>query len=253
MKTPHIVLIILTIFCGNLSIAQEIPRKLIFGVAGVKDTNQANRIGTEILKAISKKIGHEIELLALPPKRAQYMLKKGQIDADIARFSSFGDSNASLIMVNEPFLKVPFYAYTMSPDIKIHSIECIKPYRIVTLRGIKLIKHRVKDLDVQLVDSIKSGFLFLYKNRADIFINDGISAKKILNSPEIKKLGIIRLEPPLIIAEVHTFFTPSNADIAKKYERALIEIKQEGIYDKILRDTMPFPNKKSKNPSKPPK
>lgn len=188
-----------------------LQKNYFFGVAGITEANQAYRLGPKILNEISKKIGHEIEIIGLPPIRAQYMLKKGQIDADIARDRSFGDSDASLIMVNEPLLKVPFYAYTMSPDIKIHSLECINPYRIVTLRGIKLIENRVKDLDVQLVDSIKAGFLFLYKNRADIFVIDGISSEMAFNSPEIKKLNIIRLEPPLIISEMHTFFSSNNA------------------------------------------
>ncbi len=168
------------------------------------------------------------------------MLEKGQINAELARVKQYANTSDSLIMVNEPIVKMPFYAYSINSDIKIKGIEDIenlKQLKIVTLRGQEFAKIDLKNLNLSFVDSVKSGFLFVYKGRADIFIANGISASTVINSLSQKKLGIHRLEPPLAVVNGYTFFSANNADIAKKYEAALIEIKREGIYDKIFRET----------------
>lgn len=239
----NILRLIVMFFClcfYNTVMAEETPRKITFGVAGITEQDRPFKLGTKILKEISKKIGHEIELIALPHKRAKFMLKKGQIDAELARVSEYAVFSDSLIMVNEPIVKLPFYMYSTNSNIKItdiKDIENLKRLRVVTLRGQEFLKRYLNDFNLSFVDSIKSGFLFLYKDRADIFITNGISASTVLNSLEQKKLGINRIEPPIAIVNGYTFFTANNAEIAKKFEKALIEIKEEGIYDKIFSET----------------
>lgn len=239
----NILRLIIMFFClcfYNTAMAEETPRKITFGVAGITEQDRPFKLGIKILNEISKRIGHEIELIALPAKRAKYMLKHGQIDAELARVNEYAVFSDSLIMVNEPIAKLPFYAYSMRSNIKatdIKDIEKLTRLRIVTTRGQEFTKRYLSDLNLLFVDSIKAGFLFLYKDRADIFIINGISASTVLNSLEQEKLGINRIEPPLAIVNGHTFFTANNAEIAIKYEKALIEIKREGIYDKIFRET----------------
>ncbi len=220
--------------------AEETPRELTFGIAGVTEQDLPFRLGSKVLQEISDKIGHKIELITLPIKRAKIMLLKGQIDAELVRIIEYQSDSESLIMISEPIAQLPFYAYSIRSDIKTKTpqdIDKLKQLKIVGLRGQEFPKVFFNDSDLFYVDSVKSGFLFLHKERADVFIVDGISASTALNTLEQEKLGINRLEPPLAIINRHTFFSPENAEIAKKYEQALIEIKKEGIYDKIFRET----------------
>ncbi len=239
----NLIKIIIMFFClcfYNIAVAEETPRKITFGVAGITEQDRPFRLGTKVLKAISLKIGHEIELITLPHKRAKLMLEKGQIDAELARVKQYADTSDSLIIVNEPIVKFPFFAYSIDSDIKINGIKDIENFKhlkIITLRGQEFAKVYLKDLNLSFVDSVKSAFLFLYKGRADIFIANGISTSTVLNSLEQEKLGINRLEPPLAVVNGYTFFNANNADIARKFEIALKEIKQEGIYDKIFSET----------------
>ncbi len=238
--TMNILRLFLLSFClcfYNMAIADDTPRKITFGLAGVTEQDRPFRLGTKVLNEISKKIGHEIELITLPIKRAKLMLENGQIDAELARIGEYADKSISFIKINEPIVKLPFYVYSMRKDIEVNKIKNFEALKVVTIRGQKFSQIYFKNFDLLFVNNIKSGFLFLYKGRADIFVVDGISSSTVMNSLEQEKLGIYRLEPPLAVVNGYTFFNTNNADIAQKFEKALKEIKQEGIYDNIFRET----------------
>ncbi len=238
-------LLMLAIACINYSIAtaNDLPNdakennRIVFGVAGVNPKDRPFRLGVKVLKEISKRTGYKMELITLPTKRAQVMLERGEIDADLARVKEFSNYNDSLIMVKEPIAKLPFHAYSTKKDLSVKDIKNSKDLRIVAVRGQVFPQTYFKDSEILLTNSIRSGFWFLHKNRADIFVAEGISAQTTADILELEKMGIYKLNPPLAIVDGYTFFTADNTEIAKKYEKALIEIKQEGIYDKIFEET----------------
>ena len=212
-------------------------KRIVIGVAGVNNKDRPFRLGVKVLKEISQRTGYEMKLISLPIKRAKVMLDRGEIDADLARIKEFSNYNDSVIMVKEPIAKIPFHAYSTNKDLRLADIKSKKDLRIVAIRGQVFPQTYFKDYEILLTNSIRSGFWFLHKKRADIFVAEGTSAQTTADILELEKLGIYKLSPPLAVVDAYTFFSAENADIAKEYERALIEIKKEGIYDKIFEET----------------
>ncbi|THB70465.1 MAG: hypothetical protein D6B28_09250 [Gammaproteobacteria bacterium] len=234
------------IFCNTATANETVSKttqapkereKIIFGLAGVTQKDRPFRLGAKVLKEISKKTGYKMDLITLPHKRAKVMLKKGEIDADLARIKEFSDNYNSFVMVDEPIVKLPFYAYSKNKDVSIEDIKSSKTLRIAALRGQVFSPTFFKSSQITFVNSIKSGFWFLHKKRADIFVTDEISAQTTTDILKLEELGIYKLNQPLAVVDAYTFFSAENADIAIEYKKALIEIKKEGIYDKIFEET----------------
>lgn len=119
----------------------------------------------------------------------------------------------------------------------VKSWDSLKPYKIVHVRGHIFIETYLNNHKTFAVNSAKAAFLFLKVKRADLYIEEILTATPILNSPEFDGSGIRRLEPPVAILNTYTFFSSKFPDYAKKYHEALVEIKKEGIYQKIFLET----------------
>ena len=52
---------------------------------------------------------------------------------------------------------------------------------------------------------------------------------------KMEEKGVFKLEQPVIVLHTHTFFSYLHDEMPKKYEKALIEIKKDGTYDKIIK------------------
>ena len=211
-------------------------RKIVFSIPAESKDDLSFKLSAKLLNEISKKTGEEIELTILPPDKASLMLEAGRIDAEIARIKEYAYPSGGLIMANEPVATIPFYAYSTNKELDATNIDGLKNLRIVSVKGQIFSNVLFKEHILFQVDSVKSGLLHLYKDKADIFVTDGLTAHKISQAIDINELGIYRLEPPIAVTNVYTFFNQKHAKFAKRYEKALIELKKEGIYEKIYKE-----------------
>ena len=211
-------------------------RKIVFSIPAENKDDLSFKLSAKLLNEISKKTGEEIELTILPPDKASLMLEAGRIDAEIARIKEYAYPSGGLIMANEPVATIPFYAYSTNKELDATNIDGLKNLRIVSVKGQIFSNVLFKEHILFQVDSVKSGLLHLYQDKADIFVTDGLTAHKISQAIDINELGIYRLEPPIAVTNVYTFFNQKHAKFAKRYEKALIELKKEGIYEKIYKE-----------------
>ena len=210
--------------------------KIVFSIPAGSKEDLVFKLSAKLLNEISKKTGEEIELTILPPDKAKLMLEAGRIDAEIARIKEYAKPSDDLIMANEPVATIPFYAYSTNKEIDVTIIDGLRNLRVVSVKGQIYSNVLFKEHILFNADSVKSGLLHLYQDKADIFVTDGLTAFKISQAIDTNELGIYRLEPPIAVTNVYTFFNSKHSKFAKKYEKALIEIKKEGIYEKIYKE-----------------
>lgn len=225
----------MALFLLNSS-ASTAGESLIIGIAGVKTNERAFRIGKNILQEISKRMNVKIQLISLPAKRALIMLREGAIHAELTRVAAYKKKVPTAIKVEEPITSLPYHAYTQKKII-VDGWDSLKPYKIVHVRGHIFIETYLTNHKTFAVNSAKTAFLFLKAKRADLYIEEILTSTPILNSPEFDDSGIKRLDPPLAILNTFTFFSSKFPDYAKKYHKALVGIKKEGIYQKIFSET----------------
>ena len=208
-------------------------KKLVFSISGLSEKTDLFKRSQRMLDIISAKIGYDIELINPPFRRGKHMLIKGLIDADVGRSRNYYTPDET-IRINEVTFTLPFYAFSKRDDIDTKDTDSLRKLRIVARRGLLFVEKFFEGSDVIYVDTLKSGFLFIHKGRADIFVTDGFSLLPLLESFNPGDLDIKRLTPPIATTPLYTFFHKSKADIARKFEAALIETKKEGTYFKIL-------------------
>lgn len=165
------------------------------------------------------------------------MLRDGGIHAELTRVAAYNNKVPTAIKVEEPITSLPYHAYTLSKDIVIDGWDSLRSYKIVHVRGHIFIEPYLKNHSTFAVNSAKTAFLFLKAERADLYIEEILTANPILNSPELAGSGINRIDPPLAILNTYTFFSSKFPDYAKQYHKSLVEIKKEGIYKKIFLET----------------
>ncbi len=228
--------VILVVFLLNVSIAYA-GEHIVIGIGNFDANDHVFRVGKNLLHEISKRMGVEIKLIPLPSERATYMLQHGKIHAELSRIDSYKNKVETAIKVEEPIASFPFHAYTLSQDIRIDGWDSLKPYKIVYVRGYVFPKIYLKNHNTHVVNSVKAAFAFIKSKRADLYIEEILTATSVLNSPDFDSTGIKRLEPPVTFLNTYTFFSSKYSDYAKSYHNALVEIKEKGIYQKILSET----------------
>ncbi len=234
MKKIFILLITLfIILLSSIANAEEIKMVLT-----VKKESEAFKLAEKITQKLGEKMGIKISLIYMPRKRATYeLINSTAIVADLARIAEFSESDPSLIRINEPFIKVPYFVYAnKSVDFEVKGWKSLTPYSVVYVRGTKMIDVYLKNHKrLHAISTEEQAFKFIAAERADILISTPLIANPILNSSALKDKGIRVLSPTLHFMLLYTFFNKKNAKYVQRFNEALISIKRDGTYAKILK------------------
>ncbi len=160
MKT-HLVFAVCLLIFGQTSYAAE---TIVIGLAGPTQIERGYRIGQRLTEELSKRISIPIELIPLPAQRARVWFKEGRIHAELSRIAAYQEYFPTAIRVEEPIGSMTFYVYTLSHDFKVNGWESLRPYKIVTLRGLVYIDQFLENHDTFSVTDTLQAIEFLKKN-----------------------------------------------------------------------------------------
>ena len=228
---------ILSILIFLISISLPSSAQSIKMVLTLKKDSKIFKTAEKLIDKINQRAGLDITLVYLPRKRAEVELSYGKIiQADLARIAEF--INPNLIRIQEPIIKIPVFIYSKRElDIKVNDFNSLKHYKVVYVRGTKFIEKNLKGHEkLYKVTTFKQAFKFVAANRADVVIATPLIANPILNSEELKSSGIKASVQPIIFVNEYTFFNKEYKDIAYKFNEALISLKKDGTFDKIVYD-----------------
>jgi ABC-type amino acid transport substrate-binding protein len=187
-----------------------------------------------LLGIISERIGENIKLIFIPGKRSAVLLKSNEIHAELARVGEYQNKVPFALKVAEPIIEASHYAYSIKHDFRVAGWGSLKPYRSVSLRGTWIVEVFMAEHNVTYVDSMLSAFQFLKSGRSDIWVTSNLRAEPFFDSVNVDKSDIKRLEPAIHTSREFTYFAKEYPDLAKRYEQALISMKKDGSYQKIL-------------------
>lgn len=175
-----------------------------------------------MVKVIFKHAGYDVEVKALPAKRAQHYSNTGFLDGEVLRVYEFGEVNDSLIRVPTPIYSVKTTAYTLKyRGLHLSSVEDMKNYRIGFLRGVLNINEIVEGFDkIERLTNEEKLLKFLDSGRTDIIIAGGLGTQSL-----IIKNGYSDIIPSLVISE-----NPLYIYLHKKHERYIT------IIDEIIKE-----------------
>lgn len=209
-------------------------KEIVITFGHVHENSDMFKRATRLIDEISRRTGIDFVLRELPMRRSLVYFDEALIDAELSRVAEFNELFPDAIRVTEPISLAYIYAYSSRDDIVINGFDNLASYSVVSVRGY-VINERFKDAEkLYLVNTTEEALHMLNSGRVDIFIGWPMVVDSILDEQRQIRWGINKLEPPIDQIETYTFFRAEHKAIAQKYEKALKELKDEGIYDKII-------------------
>ena len=199
------------------------------------------RIYTEIFQTL----GYEFSYQLCPSKRCSLMANSGDVDGEPQRIKSYNQRYPNLIRVEEPVFINRTRIFTFNPEIaeqKNLSLEGTG-YRIEYLRGSvwsqQYLTSRVQPHLLSEVATSRQALKRLMLGRTDIFIALEAPVMKLLQEPEFASAGIVSVG---VVGKNESFpyLYKSHAALVPEVTRALRAMKQDGRYDTLLIQAMPF-------------
>ena len=210
-------------------------------MAGTRKTTSPDvsfliHIYTEAFKRIGKTLAYQYN----PAKRATFYAISGKTDGELARVYNYNDDFPELIRVDEPLATIRFSAFTTSPQIKLNGWESLSgtPYRVEYIRGERLCEKNltafVNPGHLSTVSDWLHALKKLAAGRTDVVVSVEGSMLKALSMPGFRGSGI-HLAGVMEQQTVHAFFHEKYKDLSPQLSNALKDMKQEGAFEKILR------------------
>ena len=210
---------------------------IMVALGGTGQQSRVFRIAQQLLAEISTLSGLNLKLTYLPTKRATAMLRSGEIHAEMARIASYQQYVPDAIRITESVAGIAVHVYTVAADFEVDGWASLMPYTVLRVYGWLYTMQNLRQHQTFTVVTPLEGFRLLEAHRADVFPLDTLSAAGLLSLAEFKNTRIKRLEPPVHMLHTYTFFAAKYPQLARRYQKALIELKQLGIYQKVLNDT----------------
>jgi len=177
-----------------------------------------------IIKEAYKRLHIDIELLYLPAERSLWAANNDIIDGDVARIIGMEKEYPNLLRVKIPVTHTVLYACVKNITFKVEGWQSLKPYRIVHLRGAKLIENNLKNFHTETVTTIEQAFTMLEHGRVDVVVAAEIT-EELRNYPNIKALM-----PELYSFPVYHYLNKKHANLIAPLEAILTEM----IADKTI-------------------
>mgnify|MGYP000033794433 CR=1 FL=1 len=228
--------VLLAVFVCLLNIASEVgAESLRIAILGAPKESVGFKTAKLMAHELGQRMGVELILVPLPGKRSTEYLKAEKIDGDWSRVDGFGKDMPGLIKVIEPMSTHPFLAYA-TKDIKINGWKSLESFRVVHLRGWKLVARELSPFNKKMypVDDVDIALSLLMANRADVLIHVPYVMQSLLKRDKYKNSNVKALQPPLAYLNVHAYLLKKHTKWAVKMSAAIKSMKKDGTYNRLV-------------------
>lgn len=186
-----------------------------------------------------KRMGMELVFETCPAERCSFLSDHGKVDGELSRISIYNLSHPNLIRVEETLSSVTWAAFTMDPDIYVHSWESLREgdYRVEYRQGLAEAENRLYEYlsedNISSVSSVAQGFKKLAAGRTDIYVDIAETAAPYLVSEEFKGAKILRAGI-LEVFPLHAFLHKKNESYVPALSAILKEMKQDGSFERYI-------------------
>ncbi len=193
------------------------------------------QIGINMATAVGERIGVDFNYKNIPHKRMFRILTQnhGKAHGSLVNLDGLEGKIQSLVKVEEPIFVSPIVAVA-SKNFEITGWEDLSRHRICHVLGVQIVEQNLAahNLKSHPLNKYESALKFVINDRADILLAPPALVVKAIEKPEFSSLKI--LSPPVAVYNFYTYFFKEYADTAEQFNNALIEMKKDGTYQKLL-------------------
>ena len=187
-----------------------------------------------ILTEVFKRIGVKTDIVYSSTANSLVDVNKGLADAEMNRIAGMESIYPNIVIVEEPNMIMEFVAFSKQ-QFDIDGWESIRNLEIGIVKGWKIYENNTAGFpNVTFVPTEAELFRMLDKNRIDIALYS-----KLTGYSHIKEKGysgIFHLQPPLAEKAMYLYLHKSKAALAEPAAESLRQMKEDGTYQKIVKD-----------------
>lgn len=192
-----------------------------------------------LLEAFSR-LKIPITLGRLPAERSLRNADNGIDDGDFVRIAGLEKRYPNLVMVPEKLDDFEFVAFTRTINLSTSSWAALTPYHVGIVRGWKILEQNLAGVkELTTVKDQEQLFTLLKNGRVDVVVyarHEGYGLLKQLSIPDARAL-----EPPLAVQPMHLYLNKKHAALVAPLAEILKNMKKEGTFAAIARQTIPVP------------
>ncbi|MGO1117700.1 substrate-binding periplasmic protein [Rhodovibrionaceae bacterium A322] len=195
-----------------------------------------NTIDTVVSEVIVKKayelLGHDVEIIRLPPKRALIMANVGSLDGDVQRIHSVANTYSSLIRLEPPINYILGTGFILrGSNVKVTSWQDLSMYRVGIIQGIRFAETNVPEESAVVFYDYDELANALLDRTIDIGIyplSNGRYQSLLINQPDI-----IPLDKPLARFELYHYLHEKHRNLVPHLQEVFASFQQDGLLEKV--------------------
>ncbi|KZN34011.1 hypothetical protein N480_22740 [Pseudoalteromonas luteoviolacea S2607] len=191
-------------------------------------------IGRIVLPEIYKRLDIDITITPLPGKRAQFEAKTGLKHGEIMRIFSYGAETPSTVRVPTPYYYLETMAFIRKDSkIKIESVEDLKKYHIVKVRGVKHTNNITKGMKfVEDMDTTKQILRLVSAGLADVALTNRVDG--LVHLDELGITNVVPIPKNLAVLELFHYIHHSQKHLVPIVNQKIIEMQHSGELAKLI-------------------
>lgn len=189
------------------------------------------------------RLGYSVEIQTPPAERALMLANSGVDDGDGPRIPDLANPQdyPNLVRVKESLLEIDFVAFSRTPGIQIQRWGDLAHYSVAIVTGWKILERHLAPLpDLIKVKDAEHLFLLLKTQRTDLAVIDRYSG--MATAERVGLDDYVILDPPLATTPMYLYLNVRHADLAPRMSAVLRQMKADGTYTRIRRETLEHVN-----------
>jgi len=200
----------------------------------VLTTSEAIHTGEEsaVLRVAYAKLGIELDIKELPPRRSLEDANDGFADGEVGRVAGLEKEFTNLIRIDVPIKSIETMAYFTHGAVTINGLADLTRYRIGILEGMRLSEELTKGMHPISVDSWEKLYTLLEMGRLDVILASREIQEEWHDIPQTRNLESVQLQPQG--HAIYHYLNKRHLDFAPVIRMVLQDMRQTGEMRKIL-------------------
>ncbi len=202
--------------------AQERPSLRVGTLEDAELAAPTNRV----IREAYRRIGHEVEFMPLPLRRAALLLKEGRIAGDFIRTQAFFDANPELIKVGVPVRHLTFWVWRRPPCGRQVDFRRLAEGRVAYQMGAVVIESQLPANARLPVAQTWDVLGLARQGRAEHAVMP--MTPGMLEAARTAFADLCHYQLPLLSLDLFHALTPGQAALRPRLEEALLGMHREG-------------------------
>lgn len=188
-----------------------------------------------VMEEAFERAGINVEFLAVPAERSLEYANNNTTQGELSRIGGIEEYSPNLIRIPIPNNFIRIYPIASNPDIHIHTIDDLRPYRLGAQRGAKMIERETLDMDIEWGYEFLDVLYMLDQDRIDIALDTDTIFLQTRNDPKLVNSDKMSLAGgPVIEVEMYCYIHKNYPEVIEKLTQVMIEMENEGVIESIL-------------------